>query len=307
VNRIEELRAFVLFALLAASCDDPLKRTELIEEPRVLGARVEVEGAPERAAPRPGERARIRFLIAAPELEPALGFAFVACRSAPANVGLPACKEPAFAEGVRAEPAPGAPELEFVLPEPSEPEVKPRLLVRGVICPNGSPRVSALPSTCASGGQALEVALEIDLATENDENQNPSFAAADVRLDGEPFEPAATLDAECAASGLPEVRAASEHGIVLDFEETVRDQLRRESSRDPLVESILISHFASAGELERAFSPVAPEAEAVSANVGWTAPKGDIPDEGLLVRFWFVVRDLRGGSDFAERAVCVLP
>jgi hypothetical protein len=44
----------------------------------------------------------------------------------------------------------------------------------------------------------------------------------------------------------------------------------------------------------------------ISTEVEWTAPDSDA-STGLLVRFWFVVRDLRGGSDFIERAVCVVP
>jgi len=31
------------------------------------------------------------------------------------------------------------------------------------------------------------------------------------------------------------------------------------------------------------------------------------PPEGLLVRFFFVARDFRGGSDWLERGVCVVP
>jgi hypothetical protein len=39
--------------------------------------------------------------------------------------------------------------------------------------------------------------------------------------------------------------------------------------------------------------------------VEWTAP-GAAPDSGV-VRFFFVVRDSRGGTDWLERAVCVAP
>ena len=299
---------FVVFglALSAAACDDPLKATEIVEEPRVLAARVEVDGDPGRAAPHPGERASVRFLVAAPELEPALGFALVACRAAPANVGLARCAGPVFAEQALLEPEPVAPQIEFELPEPVNEAATPRLLVKGVICANGSPRVTESPSTCASGDQTLAVTLEVDLATPAEANQNPSFDAAELSIDGEPLTPPLSLPGACAGAGLREVPAGSVHRFELRFAESARDPLLRSNDADPAVESLLLSHFASSGELERAFSPIPPETADISTNIEWIAP-GDATPAGRLVRFWFVIRDLRGGSDFVERALCVVP
>jgi hypothetical protein len=296
----------VLLALALAGCDDPLKPTELVEEPRVLAARVEVDGAPERAAPYPGERARVRFLVAAPELEPPLGYALVACRAAPSNVGLAACAEPVFAERALLDPEPVAPELEFELPQPAAADETPRLLVKGVICPHGSPRVTESPTTCVSGADALPVTLELDLATELEANLNPSFAEAELLLDGEPFPaPAVALDTDCAGLGLVEVPAASAHRFVVGFPESARDPLLQSSDFATARESLLLSHFVSAGELDRAFSPIPAASAEIRAEVDWVAP--DAGALGRLVRFWFVIRDLRGGSDFAERALCVVP
>lgn len=297
---------FGLFALCAGGCDDALKPTEIVQEPRVLGARVEVEGEPQRAAPFPGERARVRFLVAAPELEASLGYALIACRATLTNAGLGSCREPAFADSVRVAPEALAPELEFVLPEAEQEEERPRLLVSGVLCANGSPIVSEMPSACESGTDELRVNLEVDLATERDQNQNPSFEAAQVLLDGESFEAAAELTAACQGSGVREVPSGSEHRIRVEFPESARDRLERESSAGADRESLLLSHFASSGELERAFSPVTPETPEIAADVSFRAPAVSDPG-GQLVRFWFVVRDLRGGSDFAERALCVVP
>ena len=42
--------------------------------------------------------------------------------------------------------------------------------------------------------------------------------------------------------------------------------------------------------------------------IKWTMPaRGAIADDGLLVRFWFVLRDGRGGSSYVQRAICVVP
>lgn len=296
----------LIAAWSAAACDDPIKNTEIVEEPRVLAARVEVEGDPGRAAPLPGETTRVRFLVAAPALEPALGFALVACRAAPSNVGLGGCAEPVFARQSLVDPAPGAPEIAFELPQPSQEEEVPRLLVKGVICSNGAPQLADDPSTCVSGDATMAVTLEFDLATETDSNLNPSFDAAELTFDGATFAPAATLEPECAGGALLEVRAGSSHRIGLRFDESTRDALATTSDNAPPVESLLLSHFTSSGELERAFSPIAPDSPDIRTDLDWKAP-GDAGAGGLLVRFWFVVRDLRGGSDFVERALCVVP
>jgi hypothetical protein len=297
--------AALLVAVSAWACDDPLKKTELVEEPRVLAARIEVEGEPERAAPFPGESATVQFLVAAPELEPALGFSLVACRSAPSNIGVPACHSAPFAESERLEPEPGAPALSFELPEPDAGSPKGRLLVKGVICPNGAPRVSDDPGRCASGEHALPVVLEAELASAEDANLNPSFATANVTFDAESL-PEAELSGDCAGSGLLEVPAKSNHRLRFEFPESARDRVPKENAYDPDRESLLVSHFSSGGELGRAFSPIPYDRAEISTEVEWTAPDSDA-SAGLLVRFWFVVRDLRGGSDFIERAVCVVP
>lgn len=297
--------AALLVAVSAWACDDPLKKNELVEEPRVLGARLEVEGQPERAAPYPGESVTVRFLVAAPEFEPSLGFALVACHSVEANVGLPSCRSAPFAESERLEPEPGAPAMSFELPEPEPGGPKARLLVKGVICPNGAPRVSDDPGRCASGDRSLPVSLEAELASAEDANLNPSFAEAEPRFDGQAL-PEAELAGDCAGSGLLEVSGKSKHQIRFEFPESARDRVPKRNDYDPDREDLLISHFSSGGELARAFSPIPYDRSELSAEVEWTAPDSDRA-AGVLVRFWFVVRDLRGGSDFVERAVCVVP
>ena len=89
-----------LLGVAAIACDDPLKPAEQVDSLRVLAARVEVEGDPERAAPNAGESASVRWLVAAPEGEPALGWALSVCFARPNNVGLSGCAEPPFASAL---------------------------------------------------------------------------------------------------------------------------------------------------------------------------------------------------------------
>jgi len=71
-----------LLVLAASACDDPLSEVEAIDKTRVVGARIEVAGDPTRAAPLPGEDVVVRFLVLAPDPEPAFAYALTACVAA---------------------------------------------------------------------------------------------------------------------------------------------------------------------------------------------------------------------------------
>jgi hypothetical protein len=71
-----------------------------------------------------------------------------------------------------------------------------------------------------------------------------------------------------------------------------------------LTEEIQVSWLTDGGELERTFSFITDPARSVLTQ--WQ-PFSDAPEDGLLVRLTFVIRDGRGGSDWVERGLCVLP
>jgi hypothetical protein len=74
-------------------------------------------------------------------------------------------------------------------------------------------------------------------------------------------------------------------------------------------ESLRLSFFTTAGELEGQFRVVEPDdPEEADSHLAWTPPaREDVPDGGLEVRFTVVVRDLRGGIAFTTRTACVRP
>ncbi|MBC7174228.1 MAG: hypothetical protein H5U40_17420, partial [Polyangiaceae bacterium] len=73
-----------------------------------------------------------------------------------------------------------------------------------------------------------------------------------------------------------------------------------------VTESLQITYVATAGEMDRTFGFIDPGENTIIDTVGWEPPLADeVPPEGLLVRFYFVVRDGRGGVDYLERALCV--
>ena len=284
--------AIVSLALLAlAGCGEPLKHLELIEDLRVLGARVEVENAPQRAAPRAGERATVRWLVASPEPAPSFGWALEACFSGSAETGIPSCGSPAFAAAESAGPATGEPSLSFDVPADSA--AGARIVIQGEVCSEGPP--------CADIG--TDVVLSFALG---DENTNPELEDDSLALDGAVL-PAADLIADGACGRVPSVQAGSgEHQLSLRIDDTDRDPQAAATPLDPPNESLQVTHFSTAGELDSAFSAVDGAAALAPASAQWVAPVS-APPEGLLVRFFFVARDFRGGSDWLERGVCVVP
>jgi hypothetical protein len=143
------------------------------------------------------------------------------------------------------------------------------------------------------------VSLDFVLGTEALVNTNPTIDPEAFELDGAPI--AEGLD--CAT--LPSVARSSSHEFELRLGESDRDAIDRESSAEPPKEELQVSHFTTAGKLERAFTVFEASDTNLVARVSWKAPS-EVPQDGFA-RIFFVVRDLRGGSDWIERAVCIDP
>jgi hypothetical protein len=265
-----------LLLLALVGCTDPLKDPASITDVRVLGARVEVDSAPERATPAPGESASVRWLVAAPQLEPEFAWSLVACESA-YGAELETCDDYAFARASEREPTTLAPELAFSLPDSSE-----------------APTISLLGMIAGTA-----VRLDVPVATETLSNRNPALDADAISFDGFVW----NAGTDCAE--LPEVGPGSKHTLSLALAEDDREPLVTKYSADPERETLRVSHFSTHGELERAFSSFGADARELDARLSWIAPRA--AESGDIMRFYFVVRDLRGGSDWLERAVCFEP
>jgi hypothetical protein len=288
--------ASLILSLLLWGCDDPLKSVELVSEPRVLGARVEVAADPGRAAPAPGESASVSFLLAAPELSLSLGFALAVCPAKPGAVGRPACDGPVFGGILSRNGELATPQLDFDTPAELDPNG--RLDVLGIICPEGSP--SADGTSCDGKAAGTPVSLELELARPADVNLNPELEADSLTFDEQAWPELPPAAGDCSGLGYSEVPASSQHSIQIRLDEADRDALPHPDALDPRRESLQLAHFTTAGDLSRAFDAIAGDDTDLQRSVDWTAP--DAPG---LVRFWIVLRDFRGGSDFTERAVCV--
>jgi hypothetical protein len=294
---------WLIFGL--AGCGDPIKHVELIEEPRVLAARAEVVGDEMRATPNPGETVQVRWLVAAPDGDPPSGFALSACSAPKQTRGVLHCESTPFASDVGDAASPN-PRFEFTVPAELNALTHPRLGILGSLCAHGNGTITSNLPSCEAGSE-LPVSFDFFLAGDESTNLNPNFAADAITLDDAVWDMRELADGACLGLGLPEVsRSAGHHPITIAIPDSAREPLVQHNAADAPRESLRISHFASAGELERPFSEVLPDDSASPLTLTWNPPK-QAPADGELVRFWFVVRDLRGGSDFTERALCLTP
>jgi hypothetical protein len=306
------VHAVAVAALALGSCADPLKEPQRIEATRVLGVRAEVAGMPEVASPSPGQAVVVRWLVASPAADRAFGTRLQACVAAPVEIGIPGCESPPVAAEAN-DPAP-ATELRFAFTVPARDALRSmRMAVLGTVC-DGAPVEADAPwpaEHCAGGAPPLPVSYEMDVV-EGPPNHNPELGPSALAWDGGPWvDPGPILDlpVECAnappSDALPRVAAGTVHRIGLRTRDEDRESLPADSFSGPTRESLLVSHAATAGEIERPWSTVGPDGPS-DLSVGFTAP-APVPDRGRLARVYFVVRDQRGGADFAVRALCVVP
>jgi hypothetical protein len=291
-------------ALVSTSCDDSLKSVSLIEETRVLGARVEVEQDASRSSPRPGERASLRYFVAAPDGEAKFSYASSVCAVRPINNGFPSCDGPPFAATVEVDPSSTDARLEFQIPEELDPELTPHAFASALFCPDSGLKLAAdgAPSCLVPNG--IEVAFEFALGGPDQGNQNPTFDVSALSLDGEPW--LASTEASCEGDSLPRVPSKSRHVIRIDLADSDFEVLAQPSSVDPARETLMVSPFSNAGKLDHGFLALNADTPPDQRRVSWDAPS-NADGSVSLVRFHFVVRDARGGQDFAERALCVEP
>lgn len=269
-------------ALAAFGCDDPLKEESLIEETRVLGARLEVVGDPGRASPAPGETAHFSAFLAAPDGAASASYAFSVCGVQPTNSGFPSCATPVFGSTEQADPLPGNPSFDFTVPADLDTSATPHGFISGTVA--GEP-----------------VAFELDFAGPGEDNENPQFTADSLTLDGNAW-PAPDAAATCDA--LPQIALGSKHTFGVALADSDFDTLTQTTQEDPTRETILLSQFSTSGKLAHLFVSLTPQTPTSSTT--WDAPSKPDPS-GAITHFYFVIRDSRGGEDLAERALCVSP
>jgi hypothetical protein len=308
---VERGRLVLAGALACFACGDPLAFAQDIESTRVLGARLELADDPTRAWPRPGEAATLRWLVADPRPAPPLGWTLSACVGTPTARGVPTCRDPAFTSQSSAGLAEAPPVLAFTMPDAGELGGTDRVLVTGAICADAEPVVSTPLERTSCDGDLSLVAFDVGIERNGAANRQPTLSDELITLDGvEWLEPDAALLASegcsngAADPGLPTVSSGSnDHRITISLSPDDREGVP--GLGGPSFETLQLSHFSSAGRLTRPISIVEADAPVAELAVGWKAPGSAAA--ARVVRFYFVVRDLRGGVDWALRTLCLVP
>ena len=294
-----------------AGCGPTFDPASLIETTRVLGARVEVDGDPARATPRPGETASVTWLITSPEATPPLHWAFAVC--APGSVGGTtslSCQSAPLAlfEGTNT-----TPRISISVPPLESLGGASSLLLYGEICSGGDSMPmfdpqSGIPGCTKGGGTTMSVSVPLQLG--DDANHNPTADRA-FTFDGQVWPTLASGDDPCLAG--PWASAGSTDHVIGNMTEASDRESYTGIAGDPPVaapkrESLQISQFTTAGKPKSQFSFVeaTDENTETTVEVKWEAPKAeDVPAAGLPVTFTFVTRDNRGGTDWTTRSACV--
>lgn len=288
-------------ASLLLGCGEPIKDAQNIQELRVLGARAEVEGDTERATPEAGEAASVTWLVADPSgALPETVWSLSVCVALETNYGVPICRDEPFAVAEQDTLGTAVPRIDFVVPDEETLGDAQNLAVLGVICDGGTADASAFGEAgCGSDQVTQRVSLAVFLGGGDAENHNPDLGTSELFVDDELWEEAN----DCASSDALIVPAdGASHSLTLELTEDAREAETRRLD-EVNVESLQISHFATAGSLERRFSNVPPDSQDFTQELNWTAPKQiDTADQ---VSFFFVVRDQRGGLSWLTRTLCL--
>ncbi len=341
-------RALGLMLLcLMLACSESFLAASFVENLRVIGARIDVQGAPGRANPSPGDDVQASILVIDEGATPELTWAFVACVPTATRIGVPIC-------GARIDGCDGCvgpqPGDQFALPVigfqvPSEEELDAvearEVLLQGVVCGEGVPSADAIPRFLAgetddlvpcedSDGEPLVhedkrivgrfVTVQIPIERDpEDPNLNPEIL--DITLKGSPWPPpyaeGVPRDApsDCLDALTPEER--KKHPVAGSGPYSIKLSVTPEGlslqsftiDGEDFTEEMQVSWLADSGGFEVAFSFITepPSPEAVPSILTQWQPFSNADPEGELVRFNFVVRDGRGGLDRVERGLCVRP
>jgi len=321
----------------AEGCADDTIPGSRIAATRVLGARVETAADPNQTQPAPGEIAQVTWLVTGPRAPRPLAWAFQAwaCDDTLDADHCAQSETPLNVVGFGSSDGLTAPQLNVTAPDASAVTSKAltHLLIRGVICAGGrvasvdaAPWARCSTSVTDGGARVDETDVQMTVALRQDAgNRPPSLTDNPITWGGASWtsgigeSPTAGGDGECAAApgALIVPIDDKDHDIVVASDAEDRETYvpaAQDAATIPAAvrEALQLSAFATAGSFDSQFEGIASTETnpAPSFALKWTPPdtKSDpIPATGRLVRFIFVLRDLRGGIDWSTRTLCLVP
>lgn len=334
-----ETRATVARALLSGgalcaaasltACAADFQPVSFVDRSRVVGVRVSVDGA-DTTEPDTGDEVTLAWGVIEQPGATRLSHIAIVCAGGASTGAMAAggCSgTPIATSGFVSSPL--AP-LTFTMPATDV-----TLLI--ATCDRGAsvaldPRAST-PVTCSGG----ETGARSDLAylllrhapTDRDANLAVTWHADSLRFGGAPW----PEGDDCTASELPHVTVGERVdamgdptgeevviGIVWDEGERERYARYRCTPTTPPtapedeIESLEVSHYVTAGELERAYSFIEGTATPSPLELTWTSPpRAELAPGVTRVDVFFSLRDVdpncgtRGGYDLVRRTICVSP
>lgn len=317
---MKRLQALMLLSAIVG-CGDELPPASLVTDLRPVAAVVEVEGKDNIANPEPLDTVRVSLRVIDDGPTPPLQWSFVSCIPESNPIGPPLCRDViAPCDGCEATPPadPNAqPIMRFEVPSEDALGDATTVSLQGVICAEGPPAgIDALVRfflgetdeirPCENeedDGRFVVATIPVALS-DNDFADNTNPEIVDVKLNGRAWPPPFDegVPPEAANEGCGE--GTSIDSLPFGIEVVVSDDSLQsyESDGMELIEEIQTSWLGNDGEFERSFSFI--EDPSRSAFIDWALPLTADPS-GTLVRFNFVIRDGRGGTDWAERGLCV--
>jgi hypothetical protein len=290
------LASLLLASTLSVGCAEEFDPPSLIDKARPLGAEVQVEGDPSRSTPRPGETAKVTWLMAAPAEMPTLAWMFAICRSGTATPAEGCAPAPyASFEGA------GSPSFRFTVPSQEILGDATRLLIIGQVCTSGAPTLDPQSGLPACPGEGNTVTATLFLQQADAGNQIPALSERSFWFDGADWL-ADGPEVDCA--GLPSVALGSKDHV-LGLRTLAEDRETYVTGDTTAREELQLSQFTTAGKLGQTYLVVEPSNQEPSNDLEskWDAPETMTADG--RVYFIFVARDLRGGVSHITRTVCV--
>lgn len=264
-----------------------------------------------------------------------------ACRAAgvavPANV--PGSDRGSSPGGLVSAPPAAAgdalPSLELTVPDAATVAARglTKIIIDGVVCGGGSAGDLDAPAWSRCGGaptdgqgpvDETDVETTVAIRLGEDGNQAPALGDDPFTWEGQPWT-SGGADAPNAGGGA--ACAAQPEALLVPIDDRARTitvttddadrgthpvMMPAAGKPDHQREELQLSAFTTAGSFETQFGAVssADSSAAPSITVKWTPPEpkdAALPAEGRLVRFVFVLRDLRGGIDWTTRTICLTP
>jgi len=312
-----------------AACGMGPDPASLITRPRLVGAGITITGAPGRASPLPGDEVTLQPWLLQPDAPSEVRASYLVCPAADIRRGAGGCGGAPLALVPATPSGQSLPAFTFTVPDLASLGGSSRLITLFTTCDRGASPVldpDAMLPRCDDPEARVEVStLELPLAFDARlANHSPSIVEETYMVEGRAWAPPpATLPPLEGCAAMPDSDALP-HVVVpvdamppdgdepytIEITFTTSEDDRESYAAGPMMlrEALQFSHYTTTGETSRAFSAVEPTDDASMPEVlEWTPPaRAMIPAGGQLVRFTWIVRDLRGGFARADRAFCVV-